>query len=387
MQGQVRRRAIDRKVFESAILVPMGCLRVAHVSPSYFADESLIGGGERYVSNVARALETVRDMFPIEQAIFAIGKTAHQFLDGAVPVHILPNENPSPHPMAAISGRLWAELADFDLIHVHQSLTFFGAYCAVVAKSLRKILVMTDLGGGNNPLMLGGRGLQLADGLVSISQFSHSLIAPYHRCPHEVVIGPVDTIHFSPSAATRERSKSSICVGRILPHKGIDRIITALPDNLPLTVVGRIYDNKYFQVLKDLSKYKHVTFVSDADDEELLHQYRTATLFLQGSTFRDCFGNSIQKPELMGLTTLEAMACGLPVIVSDAASLPELATDRAFGQVFESEDHLRELFRAYMTGYWPAPNAGILARRHVEEKHSFRAVGHKLATFYTSLRK
>ena len=365
----------------------MRTLRVAHVSPSYFADESLIGGGERYVSYVARAIQSVRETFPIEQEIFAIGKTNGQFVDGAVPVHIFTNENPSSHPMAAISGRFWTELEDFDLIHVHQSLTFFGAYCAVVGKSLRKILVLTDLGGGNNKLMLGGRGLRLADGLVSISQFAHALIAPYHNCPHEVLVGPVDTEHFSPPARTLARPKSAICVGRILPHKGIDRIINALPDDLPLNVVGRIYDNNYYHLLQRLSKNKQVTFVSDANDQELLTLYRTATVFVQGSTFRDCFGTSIQKPELMGLTTLEAMSCGLPVILSNTASLPELAPDPAFALVFANDNHLRELLKAHRTDIWPATNAGIMARRHVVEKHSFQAIGLRLAQFYTALAK
>ena len=122
-------------------------LRIAHVSPTFFDSQSVVGGGERYVYNLARSLDAVRETLPIsvDQTIFALGKQEKLFLEGSIPVRILPNENPSANLMSGLSGRFWEELASFDLIHVHQSLTVFGAFCAVVAKSLGKHLVMTDL--------------------------------------------------------------------------------------------------------------------------------------------------------------------------------------------------------------------------------------------------
>jgi len=110
-------------------------LRVAHVSPAYFAEDSLIGGGERYVSYVARALREAGPSlgFALSQAVFAIGNRDHSFSDGGVPVAVFANENPIRHPMGAMSRRLWEALNAFDVVHVHQALTFFGCYCAVIA--------------------------------------------------------------------------------------------------------------------------------------------------------------------------------------------------------------------------------------------------------------
>ena len=61
-------------------------------------------------------------------------------------------------PMDAFSTALWRELDGFDLVHVHQSLTVFGAYALAIVRSLGIPAVGTDLGGGTNPLMLDRRG-------------------------------------------------------------------------------------------------------------------------------------------------------------------------------------------------------------------------------------
>lgn len=320
-----------------------------------------------------------------EQTIFALGKEEASFFEGGIPVRILPNESQSPNPMSGISGRLWKELASFDLIHVHQSLTDFGAFCAVVAKSLGKHLVMTDLGGGENALMLDGRGLELADAVISISRYAHSLIATKYMGRHEILMGPVDTDRFSPGSGPSDARRSAICVSRILPHKGIDRVIAALPDDMSLRVVGRIYHEPYLKRLKDLSKGKRVEFIHDASDDDLVEMYRASGVFVQASTSKDCYGNVVRKPELMGLTALEAMSCGLPAVLSDTGSLPELVPDSTFGIVFRSHDELARLFNDFLKGTWPHPDAARKARSHVMNHYSLNAVGLRLADFYSTI--
>ena len=66
--------------------------------------------------------------------------------------------------------------------------------------------------------------------------------------------------------------------------------------------------------------------------EELPWWYRTAELFVYPSLF-----------EGFGLPVLEAMACGIPTITSNASSLPEVAGDAAL--LIDPED----------TGGWPGP--------------------------------
>jgi glycosyltransferase involved in cell wall biosynthesis len=297
----------------------------------------------------------------------------------------LPGTYLSDSPMDAVSELLWRELADFDVIHVHQSLTVFGAYCSIVAKSLRKPLILTDLGGGSNPVMLRGKGLELADGVISISNFAHSFIAPHFSGPYEVIIGPVDTDFFSIEARKNPSERAAICVSRILPHKGIDRIINALPPRLKLRVVGRIYDRSYYEMLRQISAGRDVEFIHEADDKTLLSLYRASDLFLQGSTCNDCYGNFVPKTELMGLTTLEALACGLPVIVSNGGSLPELISHPGCGRVFCTHDELRVYLNDFMSGLWPVRESVQEARSYVVNHYGCRAVGAKIGRFYSSI--
>lgn len=361
-------------------------LRVAHVSPAYFAEESLIGGGERYVSYVVRSLSEAAEALPFElkQSVFALGPREHTFFDGGVEVHVLKNESCAPHPMSAASPRLWELLLDYDLIHVHQALTLFGCYCAVVARTLGKTMIMTDLGGGENEILLKYGGINLADGLLSISGFAKSLIAGYFKGPHVSIIGPVDTDTFSPGAA-HVRTRDALVVGRLLPHKGIDRILEALPPTLHLFVVGRRYHDDYFELLNRKAAGKQVTFITDADDTALKNFYRTCGVYIHASTYTDVYGHRVDKPELMGLTTLEALSSGMPVVVANTASLPELAPDFRFSRVFKSVDHLSQILTEYVDGSWPPESVAELARNHTVQNYSFRVVGERIARFYADV--
>jgi hypothetical protein len=150
-------------------------MRVLHASPTWFSPESVIGGGERWVDNVIAALSAGAP--EIQQSMVAIGTQSGLKLRGKCLIRILPNERVQQGAMNAISSLLWSEVRNFDLIHVHQCLTDFGAYACCVAASLGKTVVLTDLGGGSSPIMLQG-GLAMADGIVSISAYAHSSIAP-----------------------------------------------------------------------------------------------------------------------------------------------------------------------------------------------------------------
>jgi glycosyltransferase involved in cell wall biosynthesis len=357
-------------------------IRVAHLTPTHFSPASVVGGGERYVFNLASALAEADLARQFEQVIFALGDTEAFSVHDGIPVRLLRNENPSLNAMDSISTQLWRELGSFHVLHVHQCLTVFGAHACVLARSLGKTLIVTDLGGGENPVMTVAKGLELADAAVSISRYAHSLIAADFSGPAEILIGPVDTVMFAPSGALYNGPPRALCVSRILPHKGIHRVIRALPPGLSLTIVGRVYDKAYYDLLRELARSKEVTFIHDADDEQLCALYREATVFVQASTMTDHEGRIVAKPELMGLSTLEALSSGLPALVSDVGSFPELAVDPAFCRNFTNDAALETALAQVAAGAWPRPGASALARRHVVEHHSYAIIGARLAEFY-----
>jgi hypothetical protein len=53
------------------------------------------------------------------------------------------------------------------------------------------------LGRGENPLMLGGRGVQLLNGVTSISNYAYSLSCVFFSGSHDARVGPADTDRFS----------------------------------------------------------------------------------------------------------------------------------------------------------------------------------------------
>lgn len=322
----------------------------------------------------------------VEQAMVAIGKERELSIRGRALVRVLANERRSQAPMDGISSHLWREFESFDVIHVHQSLTDFGAYACCVAVSLGKTLIATDLGGGSNPVMTQG-GLHMADGIVSISKYAHRMAGAVARGRSIVLIGPVDTDAFTPATA-KPGVPAAICVSRIMPHKGIDRIIRALPYGLKLRVVGRVYHEEYREMLGKLATGKDVEFIHDASDEALLGLYQRSTLFLQGSCMRDVYGNVQPKTELMGLTTLEAMSCGLPAIVSaDGGSLPELVANTSVGAVFSSHEELETLLQRHLSGFWPSQDVSGAARSHVVRSSGLVEYGRQLGNFYLEVHR
>ncbi|MBO9998798.1 MAG: glycosyltransferase family 4 protein [Cyanobacteria bacterium SID2] len=115
-----------------------------------------------------------------------------------------------------------------------------------------------------------------------------------------------------------------LCVGETRPYKNIRRLIEAfaranVPD-LDLAIVGKL--NKLDRSIVDYPKafgiVDRVKFLGFVPDNALADLYRTAIAFVFPSLY-----------EGFGIPPLEAMACGCPVVVSHAASIPEVCNNAA----------------------------------------------------------
>jgi glycosyltransferase involved in cell wall biosynthesis len=116
-----------------------------------------------------------------------------------------------------------------------------------------------------------------------------------------------------------------LSVSTIQPRKNYQMLIRAfrgVVDDLPHKLViaggkGWLYE----ETLKEAETQglaDKVLFLGFVEDEDLPALYSDATLFVFPSLY-----------EGFGLPILEAMACGVPAIVSDASSLPEVAGEDA----------------------------------------------------------
>lgn len=127
-------------------------------------------------------------------------------------------------------------------------------------------------------------------------------------------------LSFNPKYAMQSSKKYPInrrfkllFVGKIRKYKGVEYLLNAIADlNVTLNIVGNGEEleslKKLVQVLQIVDK---VTFVSDADDEQLVAFYKDADLFVLPS---------VNEAEAFGVVQLEAMANGLPVINTNLES-------------------------------------------------------------------
>jgi len=136
---------------------------------------------------------------------------------------------------------------------------------------------------------------------------------------------------FQPPATPKRLTNASVreilYVGRADPYKNLATLIRAfdcarrrLPFPVRLVVAGSP-DRRYREapeLANRLGLGESVRWTGYLGDQELLDWYQQADLLVQPSRY-----------EGFGLQVLEAMACDVPVICSNAGSLPEVAGDAA----------------------------------------------------------
>ncbi len=356
--------------------------KIACLTPLYFSDESYIGGGERYPLNLSRGIvEGSGGTYSVD--LISFGPTARSYpIAPGLNVKVLAAARPPLNSLDVVSWDLPAAIAEVDLIHIHQAYTRCSEVALLVAKQQGKPIVVTDHGGTTSTLGTSVGALELADQVISYSKFGASLYRT--STPIAVIKGGVDGAHFTPPKSRPERDRV-LYVGRLLPHKGIDRLIAALPRHLPLTVCGRPYHPDYFELLKGLAVGKDVTFITDADDDTTLELYRRSWVNVLPSVYRDYYGHTHLAPELMGFTLLEAMACGTPAICSDVAGMPEYVIDGVTGYVYDDLPMLTDRLARLAGDPALVERLGRQARLAVEQEYDHRVAGAAMVAIYETL--
>jgi glycosyltransferase involved in cell wall biosynthesis len=210
---------------------------------------------------------------------------------------------------------------------------------ALAGRVLRKPVFTTDAGAGGYGLHRIRDTRSLFAGHLHISDFSRRHFG-HEKLPSATVIhGGVNPVRFSPDKHVR-RTNEVLFVGRLLPHKGIDYLIDAVQTDIPLRIIGRPFRHAaaYRELLVRMTAGKQVTFDAHCSDADLLNAYRAALCIVLPSVYESVDGQRHVIPELLGLTLLEAMACGTPAICTSVTSLPEIVEDGVSGFVVPPND-------------------------------------------------
>ncbi len=162
-------------------------------------------------------------------------------------------------------------------------------------------------------------------------------------------------------------------VGRLVPYKGLDILLTALrllPHAPPLVVVG---DGPMRGPLEAMARHLRVNarFIGAVRDEELPALYQQARLtVLPSVTRQECFGISL----------IESMACGTPVVASDLPGVGDVARR---GGLTAVPGDARALALAISDALHPGalPRGQALAKR-IHAEYAWEAVTTRLEHVY-----
>ena len=155
----------------------------------------------------------------------------------------------------------------------------------------------------------------------TMSEYSHTVLG----AKNTVIIGRgVDSSWFAPS--DEPKAIDAIFVGRVSQGKGVDTLLRAWKEvvrtrpDARLVIVGGGSEHRNFEKLaSDLNLGRSVIFVGYLNEPSRIQEFlHSSKLFLLPST-NEGFARAVA----------EAMACGLPCIVSDIPNLREVYGDAA----------------------------------------------------------
>jgi 1,2-diacylglycerol 3-alpha-glucosyltransferase len=244
---------------------------------------------------------------------------------------------------------------DPDIIHIHSPVVL-GNIAQIVAGSLRKPVIVT-----NHYLPINMSRSLSSDPLLgkTITTVSYSYLVHFcNRCeyvtaptmtalnllyehglraPAQAISNGVDLKKFSPGDRDKrlwqhfklpQDRPLILSVNRLSQEKRIDVLIDAVAKmtrdaHLAIASTGPAEAGLRAQV-EELNLKDKVSFLGYIHDTDLAPLYRLADVFAIPS-----------EAELQSLATMEAMACGRPVVAADAYALPELVHHEINGFLFQ----------------------------------------------------
>ena len=122
--------------------------------------------------------------------------------------------------------------------------------------------------------------------------------------------------------------------GRIHPDKGTKEAVEiAQALKIPLLIAGIIQDESYFNMhVKPYLKEGEIVYIGSVGDDRRDALLGNARLLVHPISFSEPFG----------LSVVEAMACGTPVVAFNKGSMPELIRDGATGFLVENKEEAIE---------------------------------------------
>jgi glycosyltransferase involved in cell wall biosynthesis len=216
------------------------------------------------------------------------------------------------HPQ--MDGRIWESLhvaycaersGDFDLVHNHLD------WLPLAMAGLFRAPLLTTVHGFSSDRIKPAydHAARLGAQYVSISDSDRAPGLPYIATVHHGI--DLARFPFEPDA-----QGYLIAFGRIHPDKGTaDAIEIARQVGMPLVICGPVHDAEYHRALVEPHiDGERVRYPGNVGPEERMRLLGEATALVHPIGFAEPFG----------LSVVEAMACGTPVVAYNKGSMPEI---------------------------------------------------------------
>ena len=239
--------------------------------------------------------------------------------------------------MADVTGKV-----NFDLMHVHDWLAAFSgiSFKHYLKKPMVLTVHSTEIGraqGLHSPDSFAINGIEWWATYESnrVIVCSHSMkdeICNHFNIPAEkvdVIPNAIDATKYHSSSdrgLVRQRfgvgwgEKLVLCVGRLVPQKGIEYFIRAIPKiaqrfpEAKYIIVGEGWSRDILEAEARASGYAHkIKFTGFASDQDVINLMSSADVLVVPSIY-----------EPFGIVALEGMATGVPVVASQVDGLAEI---------------------------------------------------------------
>ncbi len=228
-------------------------------------------------------------------------------------------------------GTAYAMQDEFDIIHDH------NAHLSVATANLSRTPVVMTMHG---PFTMHNRPLFEKLNNPHIVAISHAQTVPAPDLNYAGVVHHGLSMEHYPFSAKDDGYL--LYVGRISEEKGVHYAVeTAEYLDLPLIIAAKVdrVDMPYFKEKIEPKLNEKIRWIGEVGQKERNRLMAGALCFLHPVMWREPFG----------LTLIEAMACGTPVIAFRRGSIPEIVIDSKTGFVVEDLEEMIEAVRRVRT--------------------------------------
>lgn len=283
------------------------------------------GGQENVVANTAKRL---RNKFDVE--IYCTGDNNYEKIWNDIPVHVFNNYTRGYLYSPLLEKRI--KSLEFDIIHAH-GFTVHSSYIASKVKNSSLFIINPHFHEtGSKPYYkllrklydptIGKKILKEADKVICVSNIEKDWLTKKFDISNKTVIVPngVDIDKIKNAMPYDFNGSLILYIGRLEKYKNLHILVHSmkyLPQEFFLFIIGNgSYKGPLLKLIKQFNLEKRVRILSDLPDDEKYRWLKTCNIFV-----------NLSEIEAFGITVIEALSAGRPVIVNNMGGLAELANN------------------------------------------------------------